>query len=116
MNKLTMQDVLPGASPEFLAAWLRLDELCTAHAVAQAHQNVVWAHLNKEAQPGCTIDWAAYYMERCQALQEAVSERDLMIVHVKRLLVTQDWQTRHTLGSDLSQLLVEAEAIIDSPL
>jgi len=24
--------------------------------------------------------------------------------------VTQDWQTRHTIGSDLQQLLVEAEA------
>jgi len=108
--KLTIKDVLPSASPEFLTAWLRLDELCTAHAVAQAHQNVVWAHLNKEAQPGCTIDWAAYYMERCQALQEAVSERDLMIVHVKRLLVTQDWQTRHTLDNDLARLLVEMKA------
>jgi len=108
--KLTIKDVLPGASPEFLAAWLRLDELCTAHSVAQARQNTAWAHLNKEDPPACPTNWSSYYMERCQALQEAVSERDLMIVHVKRLLVTQDWQTRHTLGSDLQQLLVEAEA------
>ena len=106
--KLTIKDVLPGASPRFLMAWLRLDELCMAHSVAQAHQNVAWAHLNKEAQSGGTAE--AWYLERCAQLQEVVSERDLMIVHLKRLLVTQDWQTRHTIGSDLQQLLVEAEA------
>jgi len=107
--KLTIKDVLPGASPEFLAAWLRLDELCTAHSAAQTHQNVAWAALNRESVDRRAAE-ESNYRARCQALQEAVSERDLMIVHVKRLLVTQDWQTRHTIGSDLQQLLVEAEA------
>ena len=107
-DKLTMKDVLPGASPEFLAAWLRLDELCTAHSAAQTRQNVAWAHLNKENPPPCptSANWTAEYLERCEQLQEVVSEQDLMVLHVKRLLVAEDSQTRRTLDNDLARLLV----------
>jgi len=106
--KLTIKDVLPGASPEFLTAWLRLDELCAAHSVAQAHQNVTWAALTKESTSGGTAE--AWYLEKCEKLQEAVSERDLMVLHVKRLLVAEDSQTRYTLDNDLARLLVEMKA------
>ena len=108
--KLTIKDVLPGASPRFLMAWLRLDELCMAHSVAQARQNTAWAQLSKEDPPEYPTNWSVCYMERCQELQEAVSERDLMALHVKRLLVAEDSQTRHTLDNDLARLLVEMKA------
>jgi len=106
--KLTIKDVLPSASPEFLTAWLRLDELCTAHSDRQAHQNVAWAALNRECV--CRAVEESNYRDRCRDLQEAVRERDLMALHVKRLLVAEDSQTRHTLDNDLARLLVEMKA------